>query len=295
MPRQGEGFHTLVHAIERAIAITGLRIEAPKMMPDKDTGQQREHDIVLTFTEHHHEMLLSIECRDRGRPVGVPDIEAFHKKCERTGIDRGVFLSATGFANTAIKKAAGLNIGCLSLDEVGQFDWCQAPAVDVIRRNLINASAHVVFPVMDTEHRQIELEDGTFVSYEMVRAWAFNAMDQLQRTHALGDNDIEGEISKTFVEHNPALYYSPSAGGARVRAQQLQITSVYQIEHKLVPFEFHRYFDMARGKLIGEAAIAPVLLPDGGGADVVLRKTPEELLEVSVVPRPEKSRKRLRK
>jgi hypothetical protein len=42
MPRQGNSFHRLVHAIERSIVNNpNVRIEAPKMISDKDTGRLR--------------------------------------------------------------------------------------------------------------------------------------------------------------------------------------------------------------------------------------------------------------
>jgi hypothetical protein len=100
-----------------------VRVEAKKRLPDKDTGQLREHDVVLTFSHGHHEFLLALECRDRSRPVGVDHVEAFHAKCLRTGIGRGVMVSSKGFRRTALRKAESYGIGCLTLEEVAHFDW----------------------------------------------------------------------------------------------------------------------------------------------------------------------------
>ena len=106
MANKGKVLQTLVHAIETAVSGSpNVKVESPKRLRDKDTGRLREHDVVLTFIQAHHEFLLALECRDRSRPVGVPEVEAFHAKCLRTGIGRGLMVSSTGFRNTALTKA----------------------------------------------------------------------------------------------------------------------------------------------------------------------------------------------
>jgi hypothetical protein len=95
-----------------------VKVESPKRLIDKDTGRLREHDMVLTFLEGPHELCVALECRDRSRPVGVPEVEAFWAKCQRTGISHGIIVSSKGFTKSAISKANTQNIGCLLLDEV---------------------------------------------------------------------------------------------------------------------------------------------------------------------------------
>jgi predicted helicase len=142
----GRDLQRLIHAIESTVkGESNTKVESPKRLIDKDTRRLREHDVVLTFVEGHHQLLLALECRDRSRPVGVPDVEAFHSKCERTGIDRGIIVSSKGFAKTAIVKANSYNIGCLSLDEVERFDWCQTPAVTVLSYDLRSVHLHIDF------------------------------------------------------------------------------------------------------------------------------------------------------
>jgi predicted helicase len=96
MVKPGEDLQRLVRLIERATHHDGnVLVESPKRLPDKDTGRLREHDLVLTFTQRHHKIVVALECRDQSRKVGVPDVEAFHAKCLRTGIDRGIMVSST--------------------------------------------------------------------------------------------------------------------------------------------------------------------------------------------------------
>jgi hypothetical protein len=282
VPRKGEKLHRLVHAIERAIAnASTVQIEAPKRMPDKHTRKLREHDVVLTFTERHHEMTLAIECRDRSRPVGVPDVEQFYAKCQGTGIDQGVMVSSLGFTSTAIEKAAGYNIGCLSLDEAQSFDWCTAPALEYVKRDLINTNATVMFTDPPADGSDIELEDGTAVTTEMIARWMAAALDREQ--NAVRD----GEVTQTFIQDDPPLYYTHSSG-RRIQARRIQIVTTYRAQRSFVPLEFRRYVDVARKKPIVDAAIAAVPLPDGRTAELILQKTPDGPMQISLVPRPEK-------
>jgi hypothetical protein len=98
-------------------------------LPDKDTGQPREHDVVIIRRTHHGPNLTAIECRDQGRKVGVPQIEAFAKKCEKTGIHHGIVVAANGFTSTARTKAKALNLTCMDLAEAESFEWIRTVTI----------------------------------------------------------------------------------------------------------------------------------------------------------------------
>jgi hypothetical protein len=79
--KNGKEFEQLVRAIESAwIDQENVTIESPKKLRDKRTGRLREHDIVLTINESHHEVVVALECRDLSRRIGVPQVEAFRQK-----------------------------------------------------------------------------------------------------------------------------------------------------------------------------------------------------------------------
>lgn len=120
----GKKLERLVATLERTLARTNATIESPsRRLLDRDTGRPREHDILLTWDHGHHQIVTAIECRDRSRPVGVPEVEAFADKCNATGVNAGVIVSATGFRNSARAKAAARSITCMDLSEVEGFDW----------------------------------------------------------------------------------------------------------------------------------------------------------------------------
>lgn len=123
----GKKLERLVATLERTMAGTNARIESPsRRLLDRDTSRPREHDVLITWDHGHHQIVTAIECRDRSRPVGVPDVEAFADKCTATGVNTGVIVSATGFRNTARVKAAARSITCMDLEEVESFDWLAA-------------------------------------------------------------------------------------------------------------------------------------------------------------------------
>ena len=121
-PGAGRAFESDVAKMERSLAgdpnVTD--IQAPGRLRDRVTRQLREHDVLVTHKVGHDLVLTAIECRDRSRPVGVPEIEAFSTKCRHTGIDRAVIVSRAGFTTTALTKAAHENIRCYTLQPGGE-------------------------------------------------------------------------------------------------------------------------------------------------------------------------------
>ena len=93
----GEDLEQLIACVETALASDPkYSIERRKRLVDTDTGRFREHDVIVTWSDGHHVLTTALECRARSRPVGVPDVEAFHSKCQKTGINRGIIVSASG-------------------------------------------------------------------------------------------------------------------------------------------------------------------------------------------------------
>lgn len=110
--------------LERLLAGSGATIEAPsRRLVDRDTGELREHDVLISWNHGHHQILTAIECRDRSRPVGVPDVEAFADKCASTGVHSAVIVSARGFRQTARTKARSRAVTLMDITRVQGFDW----------------------------------------------------------------------------------------------------------------------------------------------------------------------------
>jgi hypothetical protein len=143
----GKKLERLVATLERTLAGTSATIESPsRRLLDRDTGRPREHDVLMTWDHGHHQIVTAIECRDRSRPVGVPDVEAFADKCGATGVNTGVIVSATGFRNSARTKAAARSITCMDLAEVECFNWLATDFTLVgYEREFGHMSAQIMF------------------------------------------------------------------------------------------------------------------------------------------------------
>lgn len=105
--KSGKSLEKLILGLEKTLADSNtVLIESPKKIRDKVTGRLREHDVVLTFKDLHHEVTVAIECRDRPRPITVNQVEGFHTKLQHTGINQGIIVSPKGFYKTARTPAS---------------------------------------------------------------------------------------------------------------------------------------------------------------------------------------------
>lgn len=243
--RPGRPLERLVSAIERATQNDKqVRVESPKFLRDKDTGRDREHDVVLTFAGQHHTLILALECRDRSRPVGVHDVEAFHTKCLRTGVNRGVIVSPSGFDMAAIKKAASFGIGCLTLTQAEGFPWCEARGTTQVERRLktthIHAtvsSSHAAAGFTRVDPVRLFANDGTFVDDAMHTNIGRQCLDRV--------TDTEPGVGLTFrcKDPNPAFHVL-DGNGARFELSSLRIDITYDVAVSFIPFSFRSYSDV---------------------------------------------------
>jgi restriction endonuclease len=277
--RPGEDLQRLVHAIESATAdMENVEVTSPMRLRDKDSGRLREHDVVITFSQGHHKVLIALECRDRSRKVGVGEIEAFRTKCEATSVPMGMIVSSKGFAATAVTKAKRYNIGCLSLDKVEQFNWCLTPGVALHHPEPVAIKLNVDLegtPLTDYVCYQL---DGSPLTKEAVVKWA----NDFYNNSAAKDQPFENERTFTF-NVIPPLVYAESKHGERRAAKQMLLCVTYQKKEDFFPFDFHRYFDVAEGKHITDAAVAEIKIGIID-AHVVLATDADGIIAVSFVP-----------
>ena len=104
-------------------------VTAPVRLRDKDTGRFRDHDIVIAFRHGGSEWLTALGRHDRARRVGAAALDVFYKKCERTGVHRGIVISEQGFTAEGLSRATQLGLGCMSLEAALGFDWRQTQIV----------------------------------------------------------------------------------------------------------------------------------------------------------------------
>lgn len=286
--KPGENLQRLVRALEQAInAASNITIESPKRLPDKDTGRLREHDVVLTFAFSHHNLILALECRDRSRRVGVPDVEAFRNKCDRTGVHRAIIVSATGFTKTALTKAATMEIGCLGLEEVPQFNWCRAPAIEYCERDLLPGPSWQIdteLPFGGVPH----IYDSTGAKLD--ETGFTNIAQACLSQHPPGlakrqdDEARTRPVLCTFVNESASAFHLINENGQRVPLTCMVINILYKSRYSLIPFSFHDYIDYAKGHSLSSAAVAKIEHGSLKGDLVLQRDELTGIVKITFVP-----------
>lgn len=145
-PNNGRVFEGFVARLERLLAGKDVQIDVRVRLPARATGQLREFDVVLTWAVGHHQGRVAIEVRDRSVVVGVPEVEAFHAKCESVGIASAVIVSSRGFAGTARKTAGTYGMRCLDLKGVESFDWLPSRPVVMAQVGLASRINYTLVP-----------------------------------------------------------------------------------------------------------------------------------------------------
>jgi hypothetical protein len=182
MSKAGKSLEELVSSLENVLGDSGnVVVESPKRLRDKITGKLREHDVVLTINQAHHQVIVAIECRDRSRPITVNQVEGFCKKCQDTGVDHGVIVSSIGFYNTARQKSDFLGIRCLDIEEVESFNWMLAQGMHSLKKRLLHHD-WVFYPekegIADKTNMEVMDLEGNSLTQEALTS---NALSQLTK------------------------------------------------------------------------------------------------------------------
>lgn len=268
----GQRFHDFVATLERMFALReDMKIDSPLRLPDKDTGRLREHDIVITRCSHHGLFRTALECRDHARPVGVPQVEAFAKKCEKTGIHRGIIVSASGFTKTAHQKAAALNLGCMDLTQVERLDWFGTVNItaEVYNFTAINVHVRPVFCAQDMG-RPLTIYDqkGAVFSAEQIQALLMDAVRP-----ALGgvrhSRMIEGEIVLPMDG-----FHIREADGTLIPLIDAKFSYGLQIDVTEQPFTLHQY----RGETGAQDLATGQIMFAGGQSTIAFVKSGERVM-----------------
>jgi hypothetical protein len=96
MPKRSNEFQKLVFLVKKHVA-PGPTVTESKFLRDRVTGANREVDVCIESTIGGHEILVSIECRDRGRRADVGWVEEMKAKHERLPTNALVPISKSGF------------------------------------------------------------------------------------------------------------------------------------------------------------------------------------------------------
>jgi hypothetical protein len=268
--RRGKALERLVAVIERAAHNRpNVTVQSPAKLKDWRTARLREHDVLLSFEEAHHTIHVALECRDRARPIGVPDVEAFQNKCADTGIDRGIIVSSSGFCSSALKKAASCNIGCLSMDDAKVLDWCATSGITIYDKVIQDGQLEWIADVRASEAATLFTQPGVPFDGNT----AFNILK-----HAVSKVDLIPDADASYLLRFNLTIPGPfllEPDGTRVPVSRARAWAKVLVRVRLAPFETRIYRDAAAKRDLYSTAVANIDLGSAEGSIVVLHKEGE--------------------
>lgn len=277
MPRKGRNLERLVAFIEKAAHDHPFAsVASPHFLIDKVTGERREFDVVITFTHEHHTLVLGIECRDRKTKVGTNDVEAFHAKCNGV-VHNSVIVSSSGFTSPAIRKAEHYGISCLTLSEAEGFDWCLAPGLWQVTRNILKVQ--IVFETAEEVMAPVTayFPDGTPIEGEAAKRLGCAALNEIP---VLDDRIGVHRHAVRFTEPEG---YTIDAEGVHRPINLITVFLEYEFITKLLPFKFHHYQSEKGGETINTMATVE-FDSNGHAGKIVLLEKPGEGITVYAGP-----------
>lgn len=278
----GRQLERLTETLERVLlGNPHATIKSPNRLKDRTCGRLREHDVTVVFNNGHHEHITAIECKDRSRPIGLPQVEAFSQKCRDTGVHLGMMVSSKGFCRSALEKARHLGIECLSLDEVDSFDWIAPGKMKSYNRRIERVDCKLILDAeceAGIDNLIVKNPEGTELSkknlLENVHAQVAAQMVSLDAgTHRLPIRLITDGF--TVENHLTKMVYP---------LRRIDVVASIVVECVEVPFMNVVYRKDGVVQPIGRASIATFDLPDST-AELVFSRNPDETTTVKLVRR----------
>ena len=128
--------------MERSFASEGISVQRRARIPDVDSGQPREVDVLLEGSLGSAQLRVIVECRDRASVADVTWIEQLATKRRSVGASHVIAVSTSGFTSSAIVKANRENVELRSLVELSQDDIKNNPSKLLISMPRINHRIH---------------------------------------------------------------------------------------------------------------------------------------------------------
>lgn len=257
--RNGRALENLVAILEKQLSNDpDVIIESPKRLADQFTGKQREHDVVLTYRKSHHVLIVAIECKDRSRPVGVSDVEAFITKCRHTRVSQGVIVSASGFHKTAVDKASKLGIRCLTLEDTKRISWLMPNAVVIVHSKRFLSARYTAVPERqpddNIDNYEIFDSHGTLVRENMIGA------NLARNSQSFPDGEIGKEVTVDLFFETEGFYIRRPSDKTGLPIKGIAVRTTYITEVQESSFSTSSYIDASGKTVLADVAMANIEL-----------------------------------
>lgn len=197
-----KAFERLVALIEEQAAPKGAVVVAPDRVRDMVTGRLREVDASIRFQAGTAKILVTVECRKRGRKGDDTWIEQLATKRQKIGAAKTIAVSSAGFTESALRSARHHGIELRKLSEIR--------LEDVESWFLPHGVVHLFRSIEKLECR-VECDDG---SPEVILD---DPMEPVF-THELVHATFPPSVFVNFLElKDPKCFWSAPIDGAPIR------------------------------------------------------------------------------
>ncbi len=172
-PKPGRILEMLTARIEGALSGANVKVTSPDRLEDKVSGGLREVDVSLRSTLGSTEVIVIVECRDRGRSSDVTWIEQVKTKRDAVGAAKAVAVASGTFSKKALRAAAAYGIDLRTLSQVNRAEvkrW--TGAIQLVSQTVSYNNAHITVALAGPEPLTKEITDQFD---ELVRAQVFRA------------------------------------------------------------------------------------------------------------------------
>ena len=187
-------FEIMVAHIEEQLCPKGAIVKSPDYIEDKISGSRREVDASIRYTIGSTPILITVECRNRGKVQDDTWIEQLSKKKEKIGASATIAVSKNGFSEPAQKTGAFYKIELRTLKEIEDsesLDWLRDITLDV---ELLFWKYVSIQAALDTENSNIKIDPVVDKKIHELGCDAYIA-----KNDDTGEKMYLGEIGKKFV------------------------------------------------------------------------------------------------
>jgi hypothetical protein len=159
-PKAGRTLEILTARIESAVSGSGVVIKSPDHLEDKVAGGTREVDVSLRSTVGSAEVLVIVECRDRGRVADVTWIEQIKSKRDAVGASKAIAVSSGTFSKKAIRAANANGIDARTLAQVNSAEvrrW--SGSLEIFQQSAALTQTNVTVALAGDEPLSTEVSD----------------------------------------------------------------------------------------------------------------------------------------
>jgi hypothetical protein len=171
-PKPGRILEMLTARIEGALSGSEVKVKSPDHIPDRVSGGTREVDVSLRSTVGSTDILVIVECRDRGRAADVTWIEQVKSKRDAVGASKAIAVASGTFSKKALAAAGAYGVDARTVAQVHAAEvrrW--AGSLEIVERSFGYTDATITVTTAGEP-----LSKNVSARFdELARAHAFNA------------------------------------------------------------------------------------------------------------------------